>query len=316
MDWQPEQPDGDRDFLDRLLAEARWAEPMPEAIDRLRGHWRRLMIRRARRRRLVSLLMAASILLTAVGLTFWLRSGAGTGQREPTGIAGKKVAPTSPQPMRQPVRVVKHQPNSLPVTKPAPAHPSTAQSSRPPNLYERLVMINHQRTRVSRPQRIESPPLEPPVEKAAERPAGQQQAAALRRQLLSLLAQNNLRSVQAFLQRVEDRRTSAVALDCLAAAPNPPVELLFRCLRGPKAAERTAAALALGHLKQAAISRQLIAMIMRGTYRQEAMIALLSSSEPTARQFVANAERSQMLSATLWNAKRQFLQCERWKTRS
>ena len=95
---------------------------------------------------------------------------------------------------------------------------------------------------------------------------------------------------------------------------NPPVELLFRCLRGPTVGQRTAAALALGRLNQPAVSRQLIAMIERGTYRQEAMIALLSSSEPIARQFLADAERNQMLAATLWNAKRQLQNPFTWRS--
>lgn len=305
MDWSPKQPDGDSDDLDCLLAEARWDEPAPEAIDRLHGHWRSLMTRRRRRRLLASLLMAASILLVVVGLMSWLCHGLGANRLEPMDVAGKDVIPSPPQPVRRPAPIVKQRPASILARKQAPANPPVAQSSRPPNAYERLTMIAYQRTRASRARPIESPPMKPPVEQIAEQPVSDQRT-ALRQRWSSLLAENNLRSMQAFLQRVEDRRTSAEALDCLAAVPNPPVELLFRCLRGPAAAQRTAAALALGRLNQAVVSQRLIAMIMRGMYRQEAMIALLSSSEPTARQFVVDAERNQMLSATLWNAKRQF----------
>ncbi len=308
MDWQPEKPDGDDDLLDRLLAEARWAEPAPAAIDRLRGHWHRLMLRRRRRRRFATLLLAASILVTAIGLASWPRSEPGAEQRKTTNVAEKNVAPT-PQPLRQQVPPARQQPHSLLAKKHMPADPPVVQTSRPPNVYERMVMIAYRRARASRTRRIEPPPVAAPVEQAAEQPAVDQQA-ALRQQIAALLAQNDLRSVEAFLRQVADRRTSADALDCLAAAPNPPVELLFRCLRSPRAAqrtaERTAAALALGRLNRPEISRRLIAIILRGTDRREAMIALLSSSEPTARQFVADAERNRMLSATLWNAKRQF----------
>jgi hypothetical protein len=313
MDWQPEKPDGDPDFLGRLLAEARWAEPAPETIDRLSGHWRRLMARRRRRRRLVSVLMAASILLTAVGLTFWLRSGPRPNQAKPSDVAGQNVAPSRPPEVPHPVQLVKRNPDSLQPKKQRPAC-QAAHSSRPPNVYEQLVMIAHRRTHENRAQQI-APAEEPAVEQK-ENEADDREAVELRQQLRMLLAENNLQSVRAFLERVEDRRTSAGALDCLAAEPNPPVALLFRCLRGPKAGERTAAALALGCLNRPEVSRELIAMIASGRYRQEAMIALLSSSEPTARQFVANAERNQMLQATLWNARRQFSQCESWKTRS
>jgi len=313
MDWQPEKPDGDPDFLDRLLAEARWAEPTPEAIGRLRGHWRSLMVRRTRRRRLAWILMAASILLAAVGLTSWLRSEHGAIQPRATDFAEKNVAPSLPQPSQQPVHAAKQPPSRSLVQKRMPANSPAARMSRPPNAYERVVLVAHRRARDSRVQRIESQPVEPPVEQAAEQPAGNQQDAA-RRQLLSLLAQNDLPSVRAFLERVEDRRTSAAALDCLASASAPPVELLFQCLRGPTVGQRTAAALALGRLNEPMVSRELIAMIVRGTYRQEAMIALLSSSEPVARQFVADAERNPRLLATLWNAKRQFQSPFPWRS--
>ena len=187
-------------------------------------------------------------------------------------------------------------------------------TSRPPNVYESIVLVAHRRMHDSQARRIEPPPVEPPVEQAPEQPAAEQQDAVLRQELSSLLAKNDLPSVRAFLERVQDQHTSAETLDCLASAPNPPVELLFRCLRGPTVGQRTAAALALGRLNQPAVSRQLIAMIERGMYRQEAMIALLSSSEPVARQFLADAERNQMLAATLWNAKRQLQNPFTWRS--
>ncbi len=314
MDWQPEKPDGDPDFLDRLLAEAQWAEPTPETIGRLQGHWWRLMVRRTRRRRLACLLMAASILLAAVGLTSWLRSGSAVDQRALTDMTVKNATPSPPPSIHQPVRVVKQRPSPLLVRKHSPHRPFAAPTSRPPNVYESFVMVAHRRMQESKMRRVEPPPVEPPVEQAPEQPAAEQQDAALRQELSSLLAKNDLQSVRTFLERVQDQRTSAVALDCLASAANPPVELLFRCLRGPTAGQRTAAALALGRLNRPAVSRRLIAMIERGTYRQEAMIALLSSSEPAARQFLANAERNRMLAASLWNAKRQLQNPFTWRS--
>lgn len=314
MDWSPRQPDDTSDDLDCLLAEARWDEPTSEMIDDLRGHWRSLITRRRRRRWLGSLLMAASILLAAVGLLSWLCHGLDMNHQEPRNVAGKNGIPSQPQPVHPPTPVVKQHPDLRLAHKQKLTNPPVSLSARPPNAYERLALIAYRRTRVSRVREVASPPIKPPIERIAEPPAGDQQQMALRQQLTSLLAENDVRSVRAFLQRVEDRRTSAEALDCLAAAPTPPVELLFRCLRGPTSAQRAAAALALGHLNQAAVSQRLIAMILRGVYRQEAMMALLSSSEPTARQFVVDAERNQVLSATLWNAKRQFQNSFSWRS--
>ena len=92
MDWQLEQLDGEPDPLDRLLAEARWAEPAPEAIQRLRGQWRSLMVRRSRRRRRLFALAAAGSLLAA-GLAFWqFISGTVRPGRE-----NNITAPSSPQ---------------------------------------------------------------------------------------------------------------------------------------------------------------------------------------------------------------------------
>jgi hypothetical protein len=124
--------------------------------------------------------------------------------------------------------------------------------------------------------------------------------------LLALLAHDDVESVGLYLDRVADLRTSEAALDCMAADPNPPLEALFQFLRGPQEGRRMAAATVLGRMDNPEISRKLIAMVSRGSYRREAMIALLSSTETTARQYLAGAERDQMLSATLWNAKRQF----------
>jgi HEAT repeat protein len=120
--------------------------------------------------------------------------------------------------------------------------------------------------------------------------------------------------VQVFLERVADPATSAAALDCLESGSPPPVEILFSCLRSPAVGQRMAAARVLGRLNQAAVSRELIAMVLRGTYRQEAMIALLSSSEATAQQFLAGAARDPTLSATFLNAKRQFQQFFSWRS--
>ena len=77
MDRQPEQVNPEPDSLDRLLAEARWAEPRPEAIARLHGRWRSLMANRQEvtlqtsRRRLTRrqrMVLAGVGVATAVGV--------------------------------------------------------------------------------------------------------------------------------------------------------------------------------------------------------------------------------------------------------
>ena len=141
----------------------------------------------------------------------------------------------------------------------------------------------------------------------AARFARNQRDSALRQELLGiLLTRGDGPSVRAYLGCVDDAETSGDALACLAGVQDPPVQVLLQFLRSPQAGERTAAAVVLGRLNRPEVSQELIAMIARGLYRQEAMIALLSSSDATAREFLADAARNPLLSATLWNAERQF----------
>jgi hypothetical protein len=450
MDWQPEQPDPEPDPLERLLAEAQWAEPTREAIGRLRGQWQLLMAIRSPRRRWAWAAAAAAILVAA-GLTFWTLSDRGTIGPQPTNVAahtlpsppgrggggegqeGKgsghsRESPSTfangpqPNPLRAPTGgwsgegTVGANPvlpkgeatvasNLLPAAKLPPT--AVAHSARPPNPYELATLVAYRRTRADRQRRAASGPGEvaagqrDPVDLAIEqlvaepsrsvreaaeplhvdrggseatlaarvgRTSGPRQVAAirllaeiatppslpllqrlavwpevhaevirsmgrlsdsptlgrlsrdeqdpaLRRELLSmLLTRNDLRSVRVFLESAEDSHTTADALECLVLVSNPPVEMLFQCLCGPDAEQRMVAAGVLGRLNRPEVSRELIAMVARGMCRQEAMIALLSSSETTAQQFLANAARDPTLSATLWNAKRQFQSLFSWRS--
>jgi hypothetical protein len=323
MDWQPQQPDTQPDPLDRLLAGARWAEPAPEAVGRLRSQWRSLMRRRSRRRRLFALATAGSLL--AAGLAIWQFLSAALRPTQENNIA----APSSPlqaqtpaAPKANPLLAVVHPP----VKKPAAVRGS---GKAPSNPYEQMLVTVHKRAARQRRgnQSLAKPEpkdtvaqAEKPAARRAEpsirdmlettdsptlgRLAGRQQEPAVRKEVLAaLFARDDPTSVNAFLALVDDQKTAADALACAADAPNPPLQSLFQCLSSPQSGRRMAAAQVLGQLNQPAVSRELIAMA-RGAYRQYAMIALLSSSEPAARQFVANAGRDPMLSATVLNAGR------------
>jgi hypothetical protein len=329
MDWQPQQPDDEPDPLDRLLAEARWAEPAPEAVDRLRGQWRSLVRRRLRRRRWFALATAGSLL--AVGLAVWqFLSGATRPVREEN-----IVAPSPPLHAQTPP-VLKTKPKtkpSLAVERPPVKKPAAVAHKGPSNPYEQLLVTAHKRAARQRRQSLAKSEPSRPVEQAKTpttdrlepsvramvdasdsptlaRLAGEEQDPTLRQEmLLALFARDDQGSVDVFLQCVEDRKTAADALACVADAPNPPLQTLFQCLCGPQNGRRMAAAQVLGRVNQPAVSRELIAMT-QGAYRQYAMIALLSSSEPTARQFVTDAGRDPVLSATVLNAIR-FLNAKR-----
>ncbi len=82
MDWQPEQLNREPDSLDRLLAEAQWPEPRPEAVLRLREQWQSLMANPqrinalARRRRIMTRAVifagaAAVVVCVWLGVSRW-----------------------------------------------------------------------------------------------------------------------------------------------------------------------------------------------------------------------------------------------------
>jgi hypothetical protein len=127
-----------------------------------------------------------------------------------------------------------------------------------------------------------------------------------RRLLALLLEQDDRQSMRVFLRRVEDPQTSDAALGAVELAARVPVEKLLESLSGPDRTRRTAAARVLGRLNRPEVSRQLIEMVLRGTSRHEALVALLASPEASARRFLAGAVRDPVLSVSLWNAQRQL----------
>jgi hypothetical protein len=336
MAWKPEQPDHEPDCLDRLLAEVRWEEPRPEAIHRLRGQWRTLMEKRSRRRRRRWFALAVAASIAAIGLMFWEIIGRGAIQEniENNGGPSSLIANHGTDGTKGTEEVVGK--NSSIGKNPfrlAPPSPSVLLAAslapRQPNAYElamfsakrRVQKVRRQNTVAAQP-RLQAPEVEPSLLDAARtcdspklgRWILKERNPARRQELLSvLLSRNDMPSVRIFLDLMSDSRTSDASLSCLAGTSNPPVEILFQCLRNPQCGRQKAAARALGRLDRPEISKQLIAMVNGGTYRHEAMIGLLSSSEAIARQYLAKAERDQMLWATLWNAKRQCQTSFPWR---
>jgi hypothetical protein len=320
MNQKPEQPDS----LDRLLAEARWDEPGPDSLARLRGRWDSLLADRSRRRRRHWTIGIAAT-LACVGLALWM-CGHGVFMPTPENLCrietprhGNGGGENASIPAASPAAFAK--PQAAFSTKPRPAVAPAASTRlaaspapRPPNPYERLVLAAHRRTQNARLHRAASEPTEPDVPVMTGTSGGDSDSVAHRELWTRLLAQNDPRCVGEFLKFVEDARTSAEAIEFAAISPHPPVEALLQCLRGPSARGRVAAALVLGRLDQPIVSQELIAMVRAGVYRQEALIALLASSEPAAREFLTMIEREPAFVATLWNAKRQFQNPFPWRS--
>jgi hypothetical protein len=309
MDREPEQ----HDALDRLLIAAGWNEPTPEAVVRLRGQWRSLMVRRLRRRRQRWFAAAtAATILVAVGVTcisYYARI-----ENDGVPLPGTSSADGNPPASTACKQAMAHHVNR-PHPSPLPKGEGTGRkarprTSRPPNAYELVVRAAYRRTRVA--QRCgeasesggDTEPSKPLVA-CVEQPAKSENDQTVQQELAALLARGDAASIDQFLDRAADPRTADAALDSLSHVSDPPIQALLQSLHAPRPDRRLAAARVLGRLNQPAVSCELIAMARRGVHRQEAFIALLSSSEPSAQQFVTAAARDVNLAAALWNAQRQ-----------
>ena len=73
-------------------------------------------------------------------------------------------------------------------------------------------------------------------------------------------------------------------------ADKPPVDELFSQLSNSRVAIRHRAARVLGALNDEAVSERLARMALGAVGRREALLALLASSDPVARQFLTYAQ--------------------------
>ncbi len=128
--------------LDRLLGQAKWPEPRPEEIRRLRGYWQ--TARRRRARRLYAVCAVAATLLMTVGIRAW-RSP----QESPKAIATHAAFEPSTG-------------HSATVASESPSvSAGDLFAARDPNLYERVVMMGAPRERVAKSRTAtKRPPIE------------------------------------------------------------------------------------------------------------------------------------------------------------
>ena len=129
----------------------------------------------------------------------------------------------------------------------------------------------------------------------------------LRRSLLStLLARRTEESVGLYLGFVNDQNFRTDALVAAATATEPPVDLLLAFLENSQKSWRLAAAQALGRLPDPDIAERLSESVFRGVGRQEAIIALLLSSNAQAVGFLNQARQNLYLVATVQAAELQL----------
>lgn len=114
-----------------------------------------------------------------------------------------------------------------------------------------------------------------------------------------LLKQHNSIAVAHFLELVNAPATSQVALSAVTQVSDPPIDILFAAMNGPRVRIRESAARALGTISNTAVSQRLVEMIANPATRREALIGLMSSSDEVAQNFLLNAQKDMSLVATV-----------------
>lgn len=125
--------------------------------------------------------------------------------------------------------------------------------------------------------------------------------------MATLLSWKSAAAVDVYLDLADDPSTSAAALRAAKSVEQPPVNELFAALRSSRVATRVAAARVLGALNDPKISNRLAEMVRSGDGRREALVALLSSSDPQAKAFLARAEDDLALAPSVRALSSRFL---------
>jgi hypothetical protein len=276
LEIDPFEPDDASDAaLDRLLAQATWAEPSPASTQRLRENWRAIRRRRMSMRIGAAMAVAASLAIVVGSFTYWMSQGARPHTRPPVFLNVIPDSPTNVKPLvartAEPAPIV-GQP--LTIGQKLALLRSQAPPSRPPNLVKPAP-----------------PPAKPVVRDLSHLLADVRSPSAdLRRTVLrEMLDRSDPQSMNAFLGFLRDPSLRDEALAVLRSAPNPPVDRFVEQLNSPLLANRMAAAQALGEICDADVAGRLAQMVRSGTNRREAIAALLSSSKPIAARSLANA---------------------------
>ena len=126
--------------------------------------------------------------------------------------------------------------------------------------------------------------------------------AATRCVFTNALLRGDSHRLSLFLTLVEQSHTSQMALECLAQMEEPPTPQLFQFLTSPKRRTRLMAALALGQIDDDQAVQQLMQMAMALPTRFPAMVALASSENRSAKQFVQLAQYDIQLADTVRSA--------------
>ncbi|MDQ3441605.1 MAG: hypothetical protein M3478_14780 [Planctomycetota bacterium] len=284
--------------IDTLLAQARWPDPGPHAVMRLRERWRDLSNARPRRLLWIGWLpaaAAAAVLVLAVGGTwFFLTQG---GQVVPTQVAVVPVVPPPPAP-----------PTSLPLRPSRTASPYIV--AQPPTRREMLAVLpalpvvdvratvrmavdsaaqhdDASALRLLRPLRATVVERELAIAFASTEQLPQRRAA------IRLLSEVGTPASAALLARVaQDPKLAADAMPGVARLGG--VEAILALVRASQPSSRREAIGRLLMLNDEGAVSAFLAMVLDDARREEALAALHASPAPPVERFIANLDHPQV----------------------
>jgi hypothetical protein len=262
----------DRQNLDALLKQARWAEPSGESTRRLEEFWKNQWNSRPMRANWLLPMAAAAAILVGLGSVIVL----------------VLLPPRTPPVALGPVHI-----RPVPKVTPKPV----MMESRPPTMRELMFLRAMGASPTTRPAPIQEPPQD--ARSLAEAARQEEEPRRQREALAELLRCDDAAAVSLYLQFVVDPMSRDVALEALADVKEPPVQAFIDDLGNSRVAIRFAAARVLGRIDGPVTTEQLVWLIQRNKQRREALAALLYSGGPDAAAFLDDARRRPSLAGTL-----------------
>jgi hypothetical protein len=250
------------DNLDSILKQGKWPGASPQSTRRLEQVWNAQWNAPSQRSWRIWPVAAAAAIIVALGSV---------------------LVVTLYRPRPQPIVTAK------PQQAPQPKTTLAMMESRPPTMYERMV-LGDLRVKAKAPatapvQVAKVAPVDPPPAKRDE--------------ILDLLDANSPEALASYLEFVADPARRDEALSALDRVKRPPVDELIQELGNPHTKIRFAAARALGRINGPATTEALIALVEQNKQKRAALAALLLCRGEDAADFLADARHTPRLAATV-----------------
>jgi hypothetical protein len=137
------------------------------------------------------------------------------------------------------------------------------------------------------------------IEQLAIRSRGEYSRPRQRLWIAAILRRGTSVAVSAFLDLASDPSTETAAFEAAQDSDGRTIDKLFAALESNRVPTRQTAARVLGSLNNPNVSQRLAQMALESPGRREALIGLLSSSDPVARKFLAGAQHDAQLAPSI-----------------